>query len=522
MENLLLQEKEVSETEFNQVFENEMKAMNAEVQKSRDFMREITVMNGDKRLFCVDRDLKENLYRSGQVDHTVERLGLSNSLSEFKLRSQNRYGLAGTVVTEVAMIPTYFVGYGAARLALRAGASTVKAVSTTGRALAPATRFAMLGLEAVDYSAAMAHALKDCDSDEFQARVNGQACDPSQEIGLAYEEASLAQCLTSAVLPFASAFVGTGVRVVSSPRLQKLYAKADDVVEEASVIVVTAKRRDKKRRPPVPRPERSGDLPEGEVWKLLAPYKTLKNRITRFGTKKDSIPVAEPIKKPEEIPFDKSEGFRPIQADQMVLRAQALEPEMSNAITSAYNALNDPAALRKYYRELFTDAALWMKHKGRPADLELLKKGRISEHAMAVVLVRRAKDRGETDFTTILQSENGKGETFVKGALPSEKELTQKGNEAFRFAVKSGPFFDKNFDGSSKYGHGVLTHMIQREIVTPHISKAMGGEPQKFWDFLGSKKGINFWADLFDSGNEKSMTRPETITQYMYENMLQP
>ncbi len=508
MENLLMSSTPVTEQRFQETYEQEMRRMNEGVQNSREYIRGITVTSGDKKYFCVDRNLKENLYRSGQVDHTVERMGLTDILSNFNLRNKNRYGLAGTVVTEVAMIPTYFVGYGAARLALRAGASSVRAVSMGGRALASSTRFAMLGLEAADYSAAMAAAMRDCDSDNFQARVDGKACDPTTEIGLAYEEASLAQCITSVILPVASAFVGTGVRVVNSRRLEQLYANSP---AQLDTIVVTGQRQ---------RPERSSQLGERRTSELLSPYFNLRRRIRSLGNG-DEITVSPGISSADQIPYELSRAFRAVKDPEVMRqRARELAPEMQRSITNAYNALNDRAGLKKYYQELYTDAALWMRHRGRPADLEALRRGEITEHALAVVLVRRAKDRGETNFTTIMRRRPGEDEsTLSSGRLPTENEVLTSENQRFRFAVRSGPFFDRNFQPNSAGDHGVLSHMIQREIVLPHVSRATNGNPQSFFDFLGTPRGINFWADLFDSNDTNSMTRPETITEFMVPRM---
>lgn len=226
MENLLMREGEVSDEEFRRVYDSQIRSLDSQLQRSRDEISDITVMNGSEHLYCIDRSLKENLYRSGQIDHTIEQMGLNESLSQFKLRSANRYGIAGTVITEVAMIPTYFAGYGAARLALMAGSSSVRAVAAGGRALSSITRVAMLGLEGLDAGSAIAGAMNDCGSNDFFARVDGQQCNPENEIGQLYEESSLAQCLTSTILPFAAPFVGAAKRVVSSPRLSALYTAA--------------------------------------------------------------------------------------------------------------------------------------------------------------------------------------------------------------------------------------------------------------------------------------------------------
>lgn len=510
MENLLMSNEPVTEARFKEVYEQEMNRMNAGVQESREFIRGITVMAGEKRLFCVDRNLKENLYRSGQVDHTIERMGLTDVLGNFSLRSQNRYGLAGTVVTEVAMIPTYFVGYGFARLALRAGASSVRAVSMGGRALASSTRLAMLGLEAADYSAAIAAALRDCDSDNFQARVDGQACNPADEIGLAYEEASLAQCITSAILPMASPLIGSGVRVVQSRRLQQLYDNTPAQVDE---IVVTGRRQ---------RPERSRELGAERTSELLSPYFNLRRKIRSLGNG-DQLPVAPQITSADQIPYEQSGGFRAVQDPEVMRqRARELDPEISGAITGAYNALNDRTALRAYYQELYTDAALWMRHRGRPEDLARLRRGEVSEHAIAVVLVRRAKDRGDANFTTILRDRQTGESRLATGRIPTENQLMDTDNQRFRMAVRTGPFFDHGFEQGMPEMHGPWAHMIQREIVLENVSRATNGNPQRFYDFLGTPRGINFWADLFDSGSNTSMTSPEVLNGFMLRNMAPP
>lgn len=227
IERLILNEWPVSEQRFNDVYNREMKRLSDGVQKTKSFLKGITVPVKDsasQRLYCVDRHLKESLYRSGQLDFTVKQLGLEDVLQNFSRRSQNRYGMAGTVVTEVALIPTYFFGYGQARLALRAGVSSVKAATMSGRSLSSVTKLAMLGIEGLDYGSAISGAMADCHSNDFTAQVEGKSCNPLQEVGQVYQEASLAQCITSSILPFASPLVGTSVRLANSRGLQKLYS----------------------------------------------------------------------------------------------------------------------------------------------------------------------------------------------------------------------------------------------------------------------------------------------------------
>lgn len=237
--------------------------------------------------------------------------------------------------------------------------------------------------------------------------------------------------------------------------------------------------------------------------------------LNNVGEKLPKLPPL--ITHPREIPFDASNRFRPTKDDVMVKRADELEPEMREAITGAYNALNNPEILKAYHQDLFKEAVEWMAKKGRPADLELLRLGRVSKHALNVVLVRRMKARGETGFTTIIKKKDGKFLSYGTQEIKVDDVLAP--NDAFRTAVRTGPFVDRGFKDTDRAGHGVFSHMLQRDIVHSAVSKATNGNPKKFYDYLGTKKGINWWADLFDSGDMSSMTRPETLTEFMTHSL---
>lgn len=249
LREMVLSRTPVSPSQFRSRYLQEIEGLKEETDRSVASIAAIRVTQSDGDVnYCVDRELKKNLVRSGQLQTTIDRMGLKDSLAGFTCRAENRYGVAGEVITELALIPTYFVGYGAARLALKAGASTIRAVASAGRTLSTATRGAMLGLEAGDWVMATAAVIRDCNSDEFFARVQGQqGCDAMNEVGQMYEEASLAQCLSSALIPAASAMVGTGVRVINSRRLANAVpstAAIDEVVEEGTGVVATAPKRE--------------------------------------------------------------------------------------------------------------------------------------------------------------------------------------------------------------------------------------------------------------------------------------
>lgn len=237
MENLLTSGP-VTQEEFNRVYDAEMGRMNESVQASLGTINSIHVQSpgSDDHWYCVDRELKENLQRSGQIEATIHGMGVQDAMSGFMCRSNNRYGMAGMVVSELALVPTYFVGYGFARIGLKMGLSTIRAVASAGRTISTVTRAAMLGLEAADWSAAVAGAARDCHSQTFFSRVEGRTCDPASEVGQVYEEASYAQCVSSIFLPAASALVGTTVRLAESRRLT-------EAMQTGPTIVVTGSRR---------------------------------------------------------------------------------------------------------------------------------------------------------------------------------------------------------------------------------------------------------------------------------------
>jgi len=199
----------------------------------------------------------------------------------------------------------------------------------------------------------------------------------------------------------------------------------------------------------------------------------------------------------------------------MKLRSKKLDKETNTSIITAYNALNDKAVLKKYFKDLHMEVSNYMAKKGRPEDLELLKDGMISKRAVGIVMIKRLKERGDNKFTTIVIDD----EKFISsGKIKISAEDRSTKNKAFRAAVKTGPFIDNFFTDKAKGGHGVFTHIIQRDIVTQAMLRN-NQNPQKLWNYLGTPKGINFWADLFDSGDPKSFTRPEVLSKFLFDDL---
>lgn len=237
---------------------------------------------------------------------------------------------------------------------------------------------------------------------------------------------------------------------------------------------------------------------------------------TKFAKISKALTWRPSINHVREIPYHKTLDFRAVTPEEMLKRAETLDPETAKSVVAAYNALNDQPGLKTYMEKLLVDSAEWMAKKGRPEDLELLKKGVISQQAMAVIIVKRLKERGDTNFTTI---HRGKPLSYGKLDIDDNDLLTR--NSTFRTAIRTGPFFDYNFqDNNSRLNHGRYSHLMQRDIVSSAISKTTGGKSQEFWNFMGSNKGINYWVDLFDSEDGLSFTRPEVLNSYLMHAMV--
>lgn len=241
--------------------------------------------------------------------------------------------------------------------------------------------------------------------------------------------------------------------------------------------------------------------------------------VTLKNISEKPVPNVAQVEEVDKIPYNLSNQFRPVKDLEMVQRAKDLPPEMKDTIKSVYNTLNNPTHLKTYFQDLFKETAEWMAKRGRPEDLQLLEQGRISKHAINVVIVRRLKARNDLNFTTIYRRADKNGNYIVPGSNKVAEEAAKDPNGAFRAAVRTGPFVDRGFNDTARANHGIFTHMFQRDIVHKAVSESTKGDPKKFYDFLGSKKGVNFWADLFDSDNGRSFTRPEVLTEYINHKM---
>jgi len=220
-----------------------------------------------------------------------------------------------------------------------------------------------------------------------------------------------------------------------------------------------------------------------------------------------------PIQHPREIPFMKNSGFRELEPWKMKARADQLPPPLQEAITTAYNAFVDSVEMTAYLKDLFVESAEWMIYRNRGKDLSELFKDGVSESAMAQVLVRRLKAEGET-FTTVLPRARL---SYGREEVDEAALATDYGR--FREAVRLGPFIDRTFGKAPKavLKHGRYTHMLQRDYIKKIFQKKFGEDQKIFWEFLGTKKGIHWWVDVFDSADPGTFSSPERLNIYVYQ-----
>jgi hypothetical protein len=224
-----------------------------------------------------------------------------------------------------------------------------------------------------------------------------------------------------------------------------------------------------------------------------------------------SFPSKKVIIHPKEIPFNDSNKFRDVDELTMILRADDLDPKTQAMITTAYNALNDRAALIPYFENLHKETVLRLVKKGALDDLKKLEVGEVSYRDLSLTVIQRLKANGDDKFTTILPKNR---QLLQTGKLNLPDEVVKSPNGSFRGAVRTGPFIDKTFKEDVRDNHGVYSHMIQREIASEALKRA-GYSPDEFFTFLGTKKGINWWVDIFDAGAENSLNSPEKMTKFM-------
>ena len=190
---------EPSMEQFAAVFDREMQTLNSQVDSTLGTVNSIhhPTESGDD-LYCVNSNLKRQLYRSGQLEIVLQNLGIDEHDSNISCRMGRRYGMAGEVITELALIPTYLFGYPLARLALRAGVASVSARGA--QALNLTSRLGLLGIQGADLTLFSSSAIRACLSDDFMVGLQGRSCSAEAEFAQSMHEAEIGNCIANIAL----------------------------------------------------------------------------------------------------------------------------------------------------------------------------------------------------------------------------------------------------------------------------------------------------------------------------------
>lgn len=220
----LMGQRNLTENQFYVAYDRVMRELAAQARQTDRFFTEIQrpLTNAEGHTgygYAVNEELKKSLVKSGQIENVVHSLGLNDQLSNgFSCRVRARYERGPTNLA-LAEIPFYFTGiYGLGRLGVRAGVGVIRATTSTARATASATamasRAAMLGIEGYMWARIAEQTKEACFPPEYLAAIQNTAgCTEDSEIDGVYQDASIAQCLTTAAINVAPvAFVGA-VRV---------------------------------------------------------------------------------------------------------------------------------------------------------------------------------------------------------------------------------------------------------------------------------------------------------------------
>lgn len=98
-----------------------------------------------------------------------------------------------------------------------------------------------------------------------------------------------------------------------------------------------------------------------------------------------------------------------------------------------------------------------------------------------------------------------RGETF--------RTITANGVDTDNFfdVVRSGPFFDRYFKGSSS-NHGVDMHLLQRDFLARNLPPEHAGKLNEMFNYMATaENGRKIWDEMFDSTYGYTLTSPEEV-----------
>lgn len=217
-----------------------------------------------------------------------------------------------------------------------------------------------------------------------------------------------------------------------------------------------------------------------------------------LGHSKEIITTSKKIEKLEDIYF-----YDPVKRKKILETLNKLDPKTKKALLSAYNKMNDYESILEYLKNLYADSLVYTREMAPKKGILPPSRGRVWYRAIPNVVIHRLKEKGDSKFVKI--------DKFVGS------------RESFGELVKEGPIIDLFFRNESmdgKFvdfgkGHGVFSHLIQRDMIHDELEKIYGNDTSEFYKFLGSPEGLLIWDELFDAQrvDRKSFSSPEHVNQ---------
>lgn len=249
-------------------------------------------------------------------------------------------------------------------------------------------------------------------------------------------------------------------------------------------------------------------LMEYEFTKITKKHKRLATRLSNYRLWSDEQVYRKQINDISQLPFELSSKIRKISNEEMINRFPQLDIKIQESIIQIYNRLSDKEKMISYSIDLYKEVVVYMFNHPRRMKLDnFTNLGNLDNRAYANVLIQRMKKHGDANF---IKLSAGK----ILGKVDKDVEIVTR-HDLFRQAVSSGPFFDMTFDYGFS-GHGVFAHLAQRDMICDILVDIWGDDYLEFYRFLGTKAGVNWWIDLFDSSPsvETSFSHPEHISKF--------
>jgi len=185
------------------------------------------------------------------------------------------------------------------------------------------------------------------------------------------------------------------------------------------------------------------------------------------------------------------------EAEKLGAQFKELDPEIQSSIHGVFNKMNNKHTYIDYMEKLNSEAVAEIKRAGIPRELEYLKKkGKVSENAYLRALAKRAESRGQTNLSGLEPNEIGE--------LAAPRQIRNSRSE-----IDLGPQVNRPYNNERRN----ITHLMQEDYVADVVHESTNGKPQKFWNFLDSKQGHNYWVPLFDSTHRSSLTNPAVTSR---------